>query len=80
MEKNHLEILLEDIQSTFNLVLEGHEALRSEIHDARQESNEQHDQTRFLLKALNKKIDSVADNLAAQRADTEAHSLYMVRE
>jgi hypothetical protein len=80
MEKDHLEILLEDIRSKFDLVLEGHESLRNEILEARQESNEKHDHTGFLLNTLNKKIDSVAEDLAAHRADTEAHPLYMVRE
>jgi hypothetical protein len=80
MEKDHLEILLEDIRSKFDLVLEGHESLRHEIREARQESNEKHDQATFLLKTLNKKIDSVADGLAAHRSDTESHPVYMVRE
>jgi hypothetical protein len=31
MEKDHLEILLEDIRGKFELVLEGHESLRQEI-------------------------------------------------
>ena len=80
MEKDHLEILLEDIRSKFDLVLESHESLRDEIRDARNDSNEKHDQTAFLLKTLNKKIDSVAQDLSAHRADTEAHPVYMVRE
>ena len=58
MEKDHLEILLEDIQSKFELVLEGHESLRKEIREARDESNEKHEHTAFLLKALNDKIDT----------------------
>ncbi|MFA5516325.1 MAG: hypothetical protein WDA20_08555 [Desulfuromonadales bacterium] len=31
MEKEHLEILLEDIRAKLDLVLEGHEVLRREI-------------------------------------------------
>ena len=33
MEKEHLEILLEDIRGKFDLVLEGHDTLRQEIRD-----------------------------------------------
>ena len=37
MEKDHLEILLEDIRGKFDLVLEGHDVLRKEIRDTREE-------------------------------------------
>ena len=130
MEQNHLEILLEDIRSKFELVLEGHSVLNGKIdafhaesnekhdqtafllkamsgkidavreesnekHDqtavllkamngkidaVREESNEKHDQTAVLLKSMNSKLDNVAADLSAHRADTEAHSLYQVRE
>ena len=59
MQKNHLEILLEDISSKFNLVLEGHDALRSEIREARDESNAKHDHTAFILNVLNQKVDKL---------------------
>jgi len=80
VEKDHLEILLEDIRGKFDLVLEGHDALRQEIREARQSSDDKQDQTAFLLKALNDKIDRVATELTAHRADTEAHQLYRVKE
>lgn len=105
MEKKHLEILLEDIRSKFDLVLEGHEVLNAKIDAFRDESNEKHEQTDFALKTLNAKIDAsqakndekfdriefqlmtlntkvdqVKANLAAHRADTEAHPRYQVRE
>ena len=73
MEQSHLEILLEDIRSKFELVLEGHSVLNNKIDAFRAESNEKHEQTAFLLKA-------VAADLSAHRADTEAHPLYQVRE
>jgi len=63
MKKDHLEILLEDIRIKFDLVLEGHESLRKEIHDAREESNEKHDLTAFQIKALNKKLDDKTQEL-----------------
>jgi hypothetical protein len=73
MEQSHLEILREDIRSKFELVLEGHSVLNAKIDAFRAESNEKHEQTTFLLKA-------VAADLSAHRADTEAHPLYQVRE
>ena len=80
MEQSHLEILLEDIRSKFELVLEGHSVLNNKIDAFRAESNEKHEQTAFLLKAMSGKLDNVAADLSAHRADTEAHSLYQVRE
>ena len=68
MEKAHFEILLEDINSKFNLVLEGHDALRSEIREARDESNSKHEHTAYLLKALNEKIDD-GDRILSNKVD-----------
>jgi hypothetical protein len=64
MEKDHLEIILEDIRSKFELVLEGHDALRKEILDAREESNQKHEHTAFMIESLNKKIDAVDGRLS----------------
>ncbi len=92
MEKDHLEILLEDIRGKFDLVLEGHDALHKEIRDTREELCEKINLVDFKVGALNRKIgdvetslsqkiDAVAENLAAHRRDTEAHpSLYKVKE
>jgi len=87
-----LTIILEDISSKFDLVLEGHEVLRQEIREVREESNARHDHTAFLLSALNdkidsvesqlgKKIDAVAHDLADHRKDTEAHgTVWRIKE
>lgn len=72
MKKNHLEILLEDIQSKFELVLEGHEALRKEIRDYRDESNEKHEHTASLIQTLNKKINDVESRLTVRIDDVES--------
>jgi hypothetical protein len=92
LEKDHLEILLEDIRGNFDLVLEGHEVLRSEIREVREKSNSRHEHTAFLIETLNDKIDNVetslsakldtvAANLAAHSADTESHhGVYRVKE
>ncbi len=92
MKKDHLEILLEDIRGKFDLVLEGHESIRKEIRDTREELNEKIEHNTFLIGALNrkiddvderlsKKIDAVAADLKDHRADTESHaSVYRVKE
>jgi hypothetical protein len=80
MKKDHLEILLEDIKGKFELVLEGHETLRKEIRDTREDLNEKIELNFSLIKVLNKKIDGVAADLTAHRADTERHGAYKVSE
>lgn len=84
MEQSHLEVLLEDIRSKFELVLEGHSVLNDKIDAFRAESNEKHEQTAFLLKAMSGKIDAVREEsnekhdqtavlLKAVAADLSAH-------
>ena len=92
MKKENLEVILEDISSKFNLVLEGHEALRSEIRELSRKTDERFDLVDVKFSALNKKIDAVEEklskkidavsaDLSAHRADTEAHhSVYRVKE
>jgi hypothetical protein len=81
MEKDNLEILLEDIHGKFDLVLEGHDVLHKEIRDTREELCEKINLVDFKVGVLNQKIDTVAVDLAAHRRDTEAHpSLYKVKE
>ena len=92
VEKDHLEILLEDIRGKFDLVLEGHEVLRRQIQTSREESKERDDHLLFLIQTLNtkidgvderlgRKIDEVASDLSAHRRDTESHrGAYRVKE
>ena len=92
MEKDHLEILLEDIREKFDLVLEGHDALRKDIRDTRTELCEKINLVDFKVEVLDQKIDgvearltqkidAVAADLTAHRRDTEAHpSVYEVKE
>ena len=63
MEKDHLEILLEDINGKFDLVLEGHDALRKEIRDTREELCEKINLVDLKVNAMNQKIDGVRDEL-----------------
>ena len=92
MEKEYLEMLLENMDSKFDLVLEGQESLRKEMHGVRDELAEKIENNSFKIDTLNKKIDGVdvkltkkidgvATDLKAHRADTEAHrGMYGVRE
>jgi len=63
MEKEHVEILLEDINGKFDLVLEGHESIRGEIRDLAQKTEERFDLVDFKIDTLNEKIDGVAADL-----------------
>ena len=92
MKKDYLEILLEDIRGTVGLVLEGHTVLHNEIKETRTELKKDIELCNFKIDVLNDKIDAVdiklsdkiddvAADLKAHRADTEAHQgLYRVRE
>jgi len=92
MQKDHLEILLEDISGKFDLVLEGHAALDKKIDIRFDELNEKIEHNSFKIDTLNKKIDAVDEklskkidavsaDLSAHRADTEAHhGIYRVKE
>lgn len=64
MKKENLEILLEDISSKFDLVLEGHEVLRSEIRELSRKTDERFDLVDFKIDTLNKKIDAVDERLS----------------
>ena len=63
MDKDHLEILLEDIQGKFDLVLEGNDVLHKEIRDTREELCEKINLVDFKVETLNQKIDGVRDDL-----------------
>ena len=87
MQKDHLEIILEDIQDKFDLVLEGHAALDKKIDKKFDQLSEKIDINSFKIDALHQtvernsrkidaldgKIDAVAADLKAHRQDTEAH-------
>ena len=85
MEKEHLEVILESIDSKFNLVLEGYatldEKFTRKIDELAKKTEERFDLVDFKIDTLNQKIDSVASDLKAHRNDTEAHhGIYRVKE
>ena len=63
MEKDHQEVLLEEIREKFDLVLEGHGALHKEIRDTREELCEKINLVDFKVDTLNQKIDGVRGDL-----------------
>ena len=78
MDKDNLEILLEDLRGKFDLVLEGHDALHQHIDNVYHKLDEKIDLSIFKTEA---KLDAVASDLAAHRRDIEAHaSIYKVKE
>ncbi len=80
MEKGNLEMILEDINNKFDLLLEGHAGLSEEIRELGRKTDERFDLVDFKIDTLNKKIDGVAADLKAHRTDTEVHRSYVVSE
>ena len=72
MEKESLEMILENMDSKFGLVLEGQESLRKEMHGIRDELSEKIDMNTFKIDALNMKIDSVDERLNTKIDGVEA--------
>ncbi len=70
MFKHHIGVMSEDFQHKLDIVVEGHQML-----------NEKIDRMEVRLERVEDKVDAVATDLAAHRADTEAHSsVYRVKE
>jgi len=83
--RHQIGIQSEHFQHKLDIVAEGHEVLRKEIRDTREELCEKIKLVDFKLgtmnESLNEKIDAVAADLSAHRADTEVHKkVYKVKE
>jgi len=63
VKKDHLEIILEDIQGKFDLVLEGHDAIRQEFGVRFDVLEEKVEMNTSMIQALNHKIDTVDASL-----------------
>jgi hypothetical protein len=74
MDQHYMEILFEEMRGRFDLVLEGHAALRAELHEFRRESHEKHDLTALRIGALKDRIDTVEQSLST-RIDTVEQNL-----
>jgi hypothetical protein len=64
MEKDYLEMILEDINGKFDLLLEGHQGLGEEIRELGRRTDERFDLVDFKIDTLNKKIDGVDEKLS----------------
>jgi len=69
MEKDNLEILLEDIRGKFDLVLEGHEILRKEIQDTRKDLCEKIQFVDFKVETLSQEVRDTRKELQDTRKD-----------
>jgi len=90
--RHQIGIQSEHFQHKLDIVAEGHEVLRQEIRDTREELCEKIKLVDFKVEVLNQKIDGVGDDLSrkidavavdlkAHRADTEVHKkVYKVKE
>jgi hypothetical protein len=83
--RHQIGIQSEHFQHKLDIVVEGHEGLHKEIRDTREELCEKIKLVDFKLETMNEtmneKIDAVAADLSAHRADTEVHKkVYKVKE
>ena len=63
MEKDHLEIILEDMNSKFDIVIEGYSTLDRKIDDLAKKTKERFDLVDLKFEVLNNRIDGVEDRL-----------------
>lgn len=76
-----LEMILDNIDKKFDIVIEGYNTLDKKIDDLAKKTDERFDLVDCKFEVLNKKIDAVAADLKAHRADTEVHGgIYCVKE
>ncbi|MEA3543996.1 MAG: hypothetical protein U9R69_02110 [Thermodesulfobacteriota bacterium] len=84
MKQEHFEILLENMDSKFNILIEGYQTLNNKIGANHAELKKDNEFLNFKIDTVNdhltKKIDAVATDLKAHRNDTEAHQIYQVKE
>ncbi len=73
MEKQHFEILLENMDSKFNLLLEGFSTLDKKIDDFRGELKEDISLLDVKITALSKRVSSVETNLNARIDSVETN-------
>jgi len=79
--RHQIGIQSEHFQHKLDIVVEGHEVLRKEMRDTREELSEKIKFVDFKVEVLNQKLDAVAADLSAHRVDTEVHKkVYKVKE
>ena len=83
--ERHVTTISESFDLKIGLIADGQVILRREVHEIRDELKQDIALLDFKIDTINnhlsKKIDGVATDLKAHRADTEAHgSIYRVKE
>jgi hypothetical protein len=74
MVAREIGVLMEDVQHKFDIVVEGHQMLSEKVDQVEGTLTKKIDE-------VSRRIDAVAANLSAHRADTEAHhGVYRVKE
>lgn len=72
MEKDHLEMIFEDMNAKFDLVLEGYAALDKKLDTRFDELDEKIENNTFKIEVLNQKIDAVDAKLSKKIDDVDA--------
>jgi len=71
-EKSHLEVILEDINGKFDLVLEGHVTLEHMIHEHRAETRQDKRELQALIQTSHDSLDAKINNVVADLKETRA--------
>ncbi len=66
MEKGHLEIILEDMNGKFALILESHQVLRNDINRTRVDLLEKIEDNSLAINGLDKKVDRINKDLGCK--------------
>ncbi len=79
--KRYIGIISEDFQHKLNIVIDGQQLLGEKLERVAGEIKEDFSKLERRQTIVEVKIDALAKDLAAHRADTEAHhGLYLVKE
>jgi len=65
-EQSHLEVILEDINGKFDLILEGHAALEHMIQEHRSETRHDNQELLALIKTSHDSLDAKIDNVPTE--------------
>ncbi len=73
MKKEHMEVILEDMNSKFDIIIEGHQSLHGKIDSVKTELKED-------IKGLDAKIEFVHSSLSKRINDVESNLKGEIRE
>jgi len=69
-ERSHLEVILEDINGKFDLVLEGHVTLEHMIHEHRAEARQDKWELQSLIQTSHDSLDAKINKVSAELKET----------